>query len=63
MTIRAFLTNHSIANVNEKDGDNSKPEEAAEKRAVVSKDYRRDIKGKMQALLFRIISGDLDFQS
>lgn len=29
----------------EKDGDNL-PEEVVEKRAVVSKDYRRDIKGK-----------------
>ena len=34
----------------EKDGDNL-PEEVVEKRAVVSKDYRRDIKGKNSMFL------------
>lgn len=40
-----FLQITASPMLTEKDGDNL-PEAAAEKRAVVSKDYRRDIKGK-----------------
>lgn len=44
----------------EKDGDNL-PEEAAEKRAVVSKDYRRDIKEKCKHYSSELFQSILTF--